>query len=161
MNRLTWLGVCCTLLAAASLAGPTAGYDAASADRGLNVDVVDDDRAELGVETHATPKYGCGAEVTVTNRFATPIETVTIDGGHQGQKPGLTHETATVDDLAPGETETVTVSLDKFAKNPSVAVDADGESASVELVRTVDTRDVPACNPRNERHAPNDENGRP
>jgi len=159
MNRLTWLGVCCTLLAAASLAGPTAGYDAASADRGLNVDVVDDDRADLGVATRATSRYGCGADVTVTNRFATPIETVTIEGGHQGRRPGFTHETATVDDLAPGETETVTVSLDKFAENPDVAVDADGESVAVDLVRTVDTRDVPACGPQNGRHAPDPGNG--
>lgn len=160
MNRLIWFGVCCTLLAAASLAGPTAGYDAASADRGLNVDVVDDDRADLGVATRATSKYGCGADVTVTNRFATPIETVTIEGGHQRPKQGFTHETATVDDLAPGETETITVSLDKFAENPEVTVDADAKSVSVELVRTVETRDIPACGPQNGRHAPDDENGR-
>lgn len=160
MNRLTLFGVCCTLLAAASLAGATGGFDAASADRGFNVDVANDDRAGLGVETRATSKYGCGAEVTVINRLETTIKTVTIEGGHQRRQQGFTHEIETVDNLAPGEAETVTLSLDKFAENHDVTIDADGDGISVELIRSVDTRDVPACEPQNGRHAPETGDGR-
>ncbi|WP_256391321.1 hypothetical protein [Natronoarchaeum rubrum] len=145
MTRLTWIGAICTLLAAATLVGATGGFGAASADRELIVDVADGDSADLGVDVRATSKYGCGAAVTVTNRFPATIESVTVEGSHHRLNDGFPHESATIDGLAPGEAETVTISLDKFAGAAEVTIDADGEDVSVELVRDVDASGASPC----------------
>lgn len=81
----------------------------------------------------------------MANRFPVTIESVTVVGSHHRPKDGFPHESATITGLDPGEAETVTVSLDKFARTSEVTIDADGEDVSVELVRDIDTSGVPPC----------------
>lgn len=130
MNRWTRVGSAAVLLAAVLAVGATGSFSAVEADRDVSVAVAEDERAYLGVETDVE---GCNATVTVTNRFATSVSTVSLDVGN---------DSATIDDLEPGEAERRGLRLDAAADSHKIDVTATGTD-----VRVATTEDLasPRC----------------
>jgi hypothetical protein len=141
---LVVIAVTAALVSAAS----TGGFSVSEADRGVDVAVVDDDRAFLGVETYdRAHKGGSPTWVTlvrVTNRLGESFHSVDISvDGTGGPPPVLQHHRRPAG-LAAGESDTVRarINCDNGRENPrteswEVRIRASGESASVALSRTV------------------------
>ena len=123
------------LLAALATAASTSGFAAASADRAVEVAVVDDDTAYLGFEATTADTAGGTTNLTVdvTNQFpaGTTLDTVTVavaDREPIALRPS--------ESLAPGETES-----ERFEDVPCgapVVVAAHGDGVDVSLDRSVE-----------------------
>jgi len=110
------------LLVAGSLAAPTAGFSSAAADRDVEVAVVSDDDAYLGVRSECNDDT---LQVTVTNRFApgtAPDVAIAVNG-----------TTETVDGLESGESRSRR--FDAFGADDAISVRASDSGVSVRLAR--------------------------
>ena len=110
------------VVVAGSLAVPTAGFSSMAADRSIEVAVVPDDSAYLGVQrtcNNSTVRVG------VANRLPTGT-TLDVDVAVGGT-------TRTIDGLAPGESQNRT--FDSFDADDRITVDASGSGVSVRLTR--------------------------
>lgn len=130
--------------AAVSLAVGTGAFSAASADRGVEVAVVDDEQAMLGIDggPHA---FRNGNEVrellTVTNRFSESV-TVTIEIDEPGGKsPKLMSGGARTVALSPGDSHTIDPKIQcsstggtalPRSETWNVSVTAEGDSVHVD-----------------------------
>jgi len=148
--RLRRLAVA-ALVAAAVLAIPaTSGFSATSAERPVEVAVVDDGNAYLGLEKKS-PTLGNGTHsdvllVEMMNNFAidiTDIEVSVIEDD-ASMPPNLVNSGSVTDSsLGPGETADVTADIDcgNAAGSETFVVDLSAETAdgsSVELTRDVE-----------------------
>lgn len=105
---------------AGSLVVPTMGFSSVAADRSIEVAVVPDDSAYLGVQrtcNNSTVRVG------VTNRLPTGTTLDVAVGG----------TTEPIDGLAPGESQNRT--FDSFDADDRITVDASGSGVSVRLTR--------------------------
>lgn len=122
------------VLAAVALVTSTAGFSTASADRAVQVAVVDDDAAYLGIaeRSSGTANGTTNLTVAVTNRFptGTSLETVRVSAG------GQTTALASGDPLDPGETRSAT--FENVACDSTFAVNASGSDVAVHLDRVVE-----------------------
>ncbi|MFB6082661.1 MAG: hypothetical protein ABEJ94_00260 [Halorientalis sp.] len=137
--------------AAVSLAVGTGAFSSVSADRGVEVAVVEDEEALLGIEggPHAFPNGNEDRELlTVTNRFAQPV-TVTVeitdsgDGGVPTLKESDDEKEVVLD---AGEDDSIEWKIqcssqggkaDPQTETWTIDVSATGETVSVETTETV------------------------
>jgi len=117
-----WLYGTLLVLAISLLVG-TGSFTAMSADRGVNVAVVDDDSAFVGYDAACENST---LSVTVTNRFERTLTdgSVTVAG-----------TTELLGDLDPGEQAVVT--FDDYEVDDSVTVSVQSPTNTAELDRTV------------------------
>lgn len=142
MRTLTRLSVAFAVLGVLLLVFGTAGFSAMSADRGVDVSVVDDDDAYVGIETVGDDVYD-GDRITlltVTNQFATDVEGLdveVVDGsdaiGDETVKPEATS-------LGVGQRTDVTAECTMEDREGSVELEITGEAggASFDIVREVE-----------------------
>jgi hypothetical protein len=118
--------------AAALLATGTGGFSAMTADRGVEVAVVDDSEAFIGYESSCA---GGDLSVTVTNRFDRTVteSSVTVAGG-----------TEQVGSLDSGEASTVTFGVEEIEPDGPVTVEVSRAGLSATLHRFVPDDCVPA-----------------
>jgi len=129
MNRRAWVVVAAGLVALATTAG-TGAVSSMSAERGMNVHVVDDKDAYLGVDIETeTSEDGTEVNVTVSNQFPS----------------GTTlHVTVSHDDTAhPGDGSLESgqkrwVRFENADCSENVIITASGDGVTVELEREVD-----------------------
>ena len=123
-NRSVLLVV--ALLVAGSLIAPTTGFSSTVADRDVDVAVVSDDEAYLGIQR------GCNngtLRVTITNRFSSGT-TLDINIAVNGT-------TKTIDDLAAGGQGTR--QFNTFDTDDTVTIGASGSGVSVHSTRSLPT----------------------
>ena len=114
------------------LTNGTSGFTSTTADRAVNVSVVGDERALLGIErtTSGTANGTTNLTVTVTNRFAaTRLDTVSISVNGESADVGTTGP------LSPGAMESMTFT--GVDCGSTVNVDVNGETIDVTLTRPV------------------------
>lgn len=132
MSRLPLrLGLFAAAVVVALSAG-TAGFTAVDADRSVNVQVVDDDDAYVGVDACevANDSSGSGGEpvrVDVTNRYTDPL-TVDSVASDEADRTDRIDDDRTV---GVGESERFTVVFDDDVDAVVVEVAADGFHASI------------------------------
>ena len=144
MNRrhLLLFGLAAVLLASV---GGTGGFSAVDASRGIEVAVVDDDEAYLGIERHGV--NGDTWKLTLTNRLsaAEPLEvTVTVDtrtlvaddrtSTATATDTGSVTETVRVEG---GSTETVTIGGVACGDTAEITAETDDGSVVIEATRGV------------------------
>jgi hypothetical protein len=106
----------------------TGGFSAVAADRSVDIQVVDDDRAYLGIEQNATTiNDTTNLTVTVTNRFTERLGRVTVT---------LSGEDESIGSISPGQSSEARFTNVSCAG--TVRVEAAGDDAAVYLSR-------PAC----------------
>jgi hypothetical protein len=132
MSRLKLLSVALAVAAAAALVTGSAGFSSMSAERGVSVSVVEDDRALVNVEachTSANPNQGnrTPVKVRVTNQLPTDLTVEHVNG--QDVPPGQ----ATV---APGGQVVFNQAYDAPVSEVTVELESDG-GTGVTLTRTV------------------------
>lgn len=132
MTSLKLLSVVLALAAATALTVGSVGFSSATADRGVSVNVVEDEEATVNVEacyTSANPNQGNRTPVTVqvTNRFPTALTVERVDG--ESPPPGK----ATV---SPGGRTTFTVTPETAVSEVTVDLVSDG-GTQVTITRTV------------------------
>jgi hypothetical protein len=117
----------------------TGAYSATSADRGLTVDVVDDDEAYVGYEpgeiyaVNTTNHTTTETLVTVTNRFSSPVELTDVDvDAHPALMIRVIEDSATIE------------SGDSVDLPAGIECDEEIISSDVEVSVSVDGDDVPA-----------------
>ncbi|WP_311172423.1 hypothetical protein [Halobellus ordinarius] len=126
---MTWrryLLLVVALLVAGSLITPTAGFSSAAADRNVDVAVVSDDEAYLGIQRECSDNT---LQVTVTNRFSAGT-TLDVDIAVNGT-------TKTIDDLSSGESQSK--AFNAFDTNDTATIAASGSGISVHLTRSLPT----------------------
>lgn len=130
MNRRAWVVIAAGIVVLATTAG-TGAVSSMSADRAMNVNVVDDENAYLGVDAESIEtEDGTVVRVTVTNRF--PDGTILdITVHHAGVTLSPDNHL-----LESGETEKVTFEKPDCQEN--VTIVASGNGVTVELDREVD-----------------------
>jgi hypothetical protein len=111
------------LLLAGSLVAPTTGFSSAAADRNVDVAIVSDDEAYLGVQRECTNST---LQVTVTNRFAagTTLNVAIVVNG----------TTKTIDGLRPGESQRK--AFDTFGADDPISIRASSSGVSVRVARS-------------------------
>lgn len=134
----------------------TGAFSAATVERPLQVDVGADEKAALGVESDlvvASERNASEEELLrITNRFGTDV-TVEVVVGPEASAPPRIRRVDSPLSIGPGESETVTATVDcsdaapGAAANPTeaaprsadldVRIDARGDGIAVELSRTV------------------------
>ncbi len=115
------------LLVAGSLVVPATAFSSVAADRNVDVAVVSDDEAYLGIQRECSDNT---LQVTVTNRFSagTTLDVnITINGTSK-----------TIDDLTAGESQSK--AFDSFGTNDTATIAASGSGISVHLTRPLPTR---------------------
>lgn len=125
LNRSFLLVV--ALLVAGSLIASTTGFSSTDADRNVDVAVVSDDEAYLGIQRE------CGintSQVRITNRFSAGT-TLDVNIAVNGT-------TKTIDDLIPGESQSR--AFDTFDTNDTITIHASGSVISVHLTRSLPIR---------------------
>lgn len=130
MNRRAWVVLAAAAVALASTAG-TGAVSSMSAERGMNVDVVEDERAYLGVDIETTTtENGTAVNVTVSNQFPSGT-TLDVTVSHEGVTlyPG-NHS------LESGETRWAT--FENATCGETVRITASAGSVTVELERDVE-----------------------
>jgi uncharacterized membrane protein len=147
-----WLYGVLVVLAISLLVG-TGGFSSAAADRGVDVTVVDDDSAFLGI-TLESPVLDNGRHdetqlASVQNRFGVPLTDleVTVDGDDpQSPKllPQSTPDVDVPDSIAPGESGTIEADIqcsnaggDGPTEDWQLHISATSDVATVDLTRTV------------------------
>ncbi|WP_138005342.1 hypothetical protein [Halalkalirubrum salinum] len=125
----------------------TGGYSTAAADRSVDIDVVSDENAFLGIERNVVEVDNATVEVlTVRNQF--PVEmTVNIDTEQTENESFDVEIEADEFTLAPGETREIEptvncndTSAGTTANNTEVTIDISGTApgSNVELLRSVE-----------------------
>jgi hypothetical protein len=134
MTRGRYVALAAVLAVGVTLASGSAGFSSATASRSVEVAVVDDDVAFLGVELADPADGGDGVTVTVANRFprGTTLRTVEITVGNG---------TTRVFDARVESGGAVRARFADAACGDRVRVEAAGESVDVRLNRSV------ACGP--------------
>jgi hypothetical protein len=138
-RHLLLLGLAAVLLASA---GGTGGFSAVDASRGIEVAVVDDDEAYLGIEQHGV--NGDTWKLTLTNRLsaAEPLEvTVTVDTRTLVADDRTSTATATgtgsvTETVRVGGGSTETVTADGVACGDSAEITAETVDGSVVIEAT-------------------------
>ena len=130
MNRRAWVVVAAGLVALATTAG-TGAVSSMSAERGMNVHVVDDKDAYLGLDVNTTTtENGTEVNVTVSNQFPSGA-TLDVE---------LRHDDVTLypgnHSLESGETRWPT--FENATCGEMVRITATGDGVTVELERRVD-----------------------
>jgi hypothetical protein len=129
----------------------TGAFSSVEADRGVSVNVVDDEDAYLGLEVeNRIATVGRRAEVVeITNSFAADLSlNVTVDETNEVVESVAVGDEGPGDefalDLAPGESEPVSITCGQV-ESASFTLDFSGETdgASVEKTRTFDEIDCP------------------
>ena len=117
-----------------SLATPTAGFSATTAERSVDVEVVDDQNAFLGFEktTNTTENETTELEITVRNQFAPGISLSEVSVTIENSTVSLIEE----EKLHPGEEVSRTFS--EISCDASLFVEASGSGVSVDLEGSVD-----------------------
>jgi hypothetical protein len=150
MGRLKWASLVFAC-AALSLAVGAGAFTSVSADRGVEVSVVDDDEAMLGIETAGggdTVKSDNNPEtqpvMTFHNRFGEDIE-LDVTVSERDGKPKL--KSSRLDpasgELGSGDPATLYAKINCNNGDPppsedwSVTIEADGETVSVETTETI------------------------
>lgn len=135
MSTLRLLAVAFALVGAASLAVGAAGFSDVSAERGVQISVVDDDEAYVGVQAcHKQSAGGTGnsdggsatpVRVEVTNRYAGPfvVESIESDEGETVADDG--------EHVGAGDSERFELTFDGEVSTVTVDASADGFEASV------------------------------
>ena len=121
------------LLASLALVSNTAAYSSVHADRGVLVQVVDDEDAYLGLQRTTTNASNGTADldVTVSNQFAAGTDLTEVETTVDGTAVDL----ASGGSLAPGETSSHTFA--NVSCGDAVAIDASGSGVRVSLNRSV------------------------
>lgn len=130
MNRRAWVVIAAATVALATTVG-TGAVSSISAERGMNVAVVDDEEAYLGLDVETvTTENGTEVNVTVSNQFPDGT-TLDVTVSHDGVTayPGK-HS------LESGETRWV--AFENATCDGTVTVTATGDDVAVELERDVD-----------------------
>ncbi|MEF8780376.1 MAG: hypothetical protein V5A46_06835 [Haloferacaceae archaeon] len=142
MSTLTRLSVAFALLGLLLLTFGTAGFSAVSADRGVDVSVVDDSEAYVGIETVGDEAYGDDRVklLTVTNQFASdmePLQVSVVDGSDAIEENSVKLEDGSV---GVGEDTNVTAECTMQREEGSVDLEITGEAggASFDITRTID-----------------------
>ncbi|SDG21103.1 hypothetical protein [Halorientalis regularis] len=149
MGRLKWASIVFAC-AAVSLAVGAGAFNSVSADRGVEVSVVEDEEAMLGIETAADMSFDNGVErrdiATITNRFgeSVTVEVTVVDSG--GNVPRLKSGGYRSVTLQPGDEATIEPRIQCSAKggqsNPqseswTLTVLATGVTVSVETTTEI------------------------
>lgn len=125
IRRTELLLVVLALLTALALVG-TSSFASVTSERGVEVAVVDDDAAFLGIEqTTNTTANETTVDMNISNQFAgnTTLETVTVDGEDHDAGP-----------LEPGDS----VTIESLECDESVEIEALGPGTEVSLMRPVE-----------------------
>ena len=134
----------------------TGAYSAASTDRGLTVDVVDDDEAYVGFEsttvyaTNTTNQTTTVTLATVTNRFSSPVELTDVDvDAHPTLEIGLIEDSGTI-----GSGESLAIRAEircgetLISSDVAVSVSLEGEDVAAALDGDTETRTATvSCSP--------------
>lgn len=124
---MTWIRyglLAVALLVAGSLVASTGGVSSTALDRGIDVAVVSDDEAYLGVQRECSNST---LRVTITNQYASST-TLDVDVAVNGT-------TEAIDDLEAGESRTTT--FEAYATDDTITIDASGSGVSVRLARSI------------------------
>ncbi|AUX08760.1 hypothetical protein AArcSl_1125 [Halalkaliarchaeum desulfuricum] len=142
MSPLTRLSVLFAVLGILLLVAGTGGFSAMTADRGVDVSVVPDDEAYVGIEKVGDQVYEDDRIhlLTITNQFASEMDelSVTVDGESDVIVTGLVKPGET--SLSPGERTNVTAECTRTTERGSVELDITGEAgaASFDITREID-----------------------
>lgn len=149
MSTLTRLSVAFAVLGVLLLTFGTTGFSAVSADRGVDVSVVDDGEAYVGIEIVGDEEYDEDRVklLTVTNQFASDIESLqvsVVDGSDAIEADSVKPEDSSV---GIGEDTDVTAKCTMDQSEGSVDLQITGEAggASFDITRTVDVDCGPAA----------------
>jgi hypothetical protein len=129
MNRRAWVVVAAGVVALATTVG-TGAVSSISAERGMTVEVADDDDAYLGIDIETnTMEDGTAVNVTVSNQFPSGT-TLDVTVSHEGVTlyPG-DHS------LESGETRWAT--FEKATCGETIRITANADGVTVELEREV------------------------
>ena len=142
MSQLTRLSVAFAVLGILLLVAGSAGFSAMSAERGVNVSVVDDEHAYVGIETVGDERTEDDRVhlLTVTNQFATGMDDVrvTVTAGNGVIEAATVEPESTA--VGVGEETAVTAECTAAQRTGVVDLDIEGEAggASFDLTRTVE-----------------------
>ena len=149
MGRLNWVSIVFAC-AAVSLAVGAGAFSSVSADRGVEVSVVDDEEAMLGIETAGDGEIESDNPthdetlITFYNRLGGKIElTADISEPKPTQHPKLKDYSLSKRTLEPGDRATLSADINCNNGNATsdedwnVAIDATGETVSVETTETI------------------------
>jgi hypothetical protein len=122
MTRHIWLFV--AAIAGLLLVVSTGGFDSTAADRGVSVEVVDDDSAFVGYDATCTEGQ---LDITITNRVDRPIDPeITVSG-----------TTPHIDRIDSGGSQTVTVYDSDFEPQDAITVEISAEGLATTIHRDV------------------------
>lgn len=141
-RQVALAGLCLALVLAVAQTG---AFSAAIAERGVDVDVGDDQSAYLGVQEHSVSVPGNATTratlATVTNRFGSPLDVSVSVAGDEEAPPTLSSVRGP-GTLSTGESGAVVadVSCDDSAavESVDVVVEGTGTDVGVELTRPVE-----------------------
>ncbi|MFC6953351.1 hypothetical protein [Halorubellus litoreus] len=132
MSRRGWLVLAAAAVVVATTAG-TGAFSAVSAERGIQIAVVDDDRAYLGVAVTANVSGNdTTARITVTNQFPQGTTLSAVTATVDGETVSLTPGSTTLDG---GDSTTGTVA--NVTCGDTVTIRASGDGVRVELEREI------------------------
>ncbi|WP_227131109.1 hypothetical protein [Halorubellus salinus] len=132
MSRRGWLVLGAAVVVLATTTG-TGAFSAVNAERGIQVAVVDDDSAYLGVAITANATgNNTTATITVRNQFSDGTTLTTVTATSDDDIVSLTPGTTT---LASGESGTGTV--ENVTCGETVVIQARGDGVNVEFEREI------------------------
>lgn len=132
MSRRGWLVLGAAAVVLATTAG-TGAFSAVNAERGIQVTVVDDDDAYLGVAITANgTENNTTAMVRVTNQFPDGTTLTTVTATSDDETVSLTPGARTLDT---GDASTETLS--SVTCGDTITIRASGDGISVELEREI------------------------
>ncbi len=137
MGRRRQIALLGLAVASLMLATGSGAFTSTSADRGVSVSVVEDDRAYLSHSWHELDRCGNQDLVTITNRFSTTLTEVNVTVvDSEGVTPEINNEP---EQLGPGESATVKINphapenaSQEIERSVTVTIEAEGP-ASVEI----------------------------
>lgn len=161
MRRGQRLALVVALAASLVLVTATGAFTSVEADRGVNVAVVSDENAYLGLDARVA---GCGnhARYRVTNRFGTAIDVTASVVDASANLSGVVTNAPT--DLAPGDSGTIDVRVTPTGNTTpagwvTLDITATGSEVRAELTRTVPTACLPTSGTGNEGGGDDGEDG--
>jgi uncharacterized membrane protein len=143
------------VVAVALLSTGSGAFTAAQLDRGMEVNVVEDEEAFLAVEeldprleadVNSSTDHADVELVRLTNQFAEQDLTVEVDINEGSNGPDATSE-PTAESISSGETETVTAAVEcpagASSEDWTIDITAEGDGVEIQLTRTVEV----SCEP--------------
>ena len=135
MRPLRTLALTFALIAAAGLLFSTVGFSAAEIDRSIEIDIVDDERAAIGYESHG--------DAEVNKNGSTGVDLLTITNGLNSNITEVDKELSddidilsneqSPSEIGPGESGTVSATVD---------CSGSAQTASIDIAVTVSGEDV-------------------